>query len=65
MTLQVTVDPRKCIATKACINAAGGVFAIVGGVSQVVPGATASDEELLLAVEACPVGAISVVSPEG
>ena len=60
--LHVEVDPRRCIATKACMNAAEGVFAIVGGVSVVVDATAASDDDLMLAAEACPVGAIKVSS---
>lgn len=60
----VEVDPRRCIATKACMHAAEGVFAIVGGVSTVVDATAATEEDLLLAAEACPVGAIKVLRDE-
>ncbi len=60
MGLEVRVSPARCIATKACINAAEGVFTISGGVAVVVDPAAAPEEDVVGAAEACPTGAISV-----
>ncbi|MGH9189357.1 MAG: ferredoxin [Acidimicrobiales bacterium] len=60
MSLEIVVSRARCIATKACVNAAGGVFAISGGTSTVVDPTAASEDEIVLAAEACPVGAITV-----
>jgi len=48
------------MASKACISAAEGAFAIVDGDATVVDARAASDDDLLAAAEACPVGAITV-----
>jgi ferredoxin len=60
MSLEIEVSRARCIATKACINAAGGVFALVDGASSVVNPVGASVDDVVRAAEACPVGAIRV-----
>ena len=60
MAVDVVVDRSRCMASKACMNAAEGVFRIVDGAAVVVDATAASEEDLLAAAEACPVGAITV-----
>ncbi|MGH3849973.1 MAG: ferredoxin [Pseudonocardiaceae bacterium] len=60
MDLEIVVTRPRCIAAKACINAAPGVFAIVDGASMLVDGAAASEEHIIAAAEACPTGAITI-----
>ncbi len=60
MALEIEVSRARCIATKACINAAEGVFALVGGASSVVDATGGTDDEIVAAAEACPTGAITV-----
>ena len=65
MALDVVVDRARCMASKACMNAAEGVFRIVDGAAAVVDVAAASDADLLAAAEACPVSAITVYRDGG
>ena len=59
--IEIKVTPR-CIATKACINVAPGVFRLNDqGVSSVHNPGGELLATILEAAEACPVGAISVV----
>jgi ferredoxin len=60
MALEVRLSQPRCIATKACVNAAEGVFAIAGDVAVVVDPTAAPEEDVVRAAEACPTGAISV-----
>ena len=60
MPLEVRVSQARCIATKACINAAEGVFAIAGGVAVVVDSHAAPEDDVVRAAESCPTGAITV-----
>ena len=60
MAVEVVVDRARCMASKACMNAAEGVFAIVDGAAWVVDVDAAPDDDLLAAADACPVGAITV-----
>ncbi|HEX2063182.1 MAG TPA: ferredoxin [Acidimicrobiales bacterium] len=60
MPLEVRVTQARCIATKACVNAAEGVFTIVGGVAVVVDPEAAPEDDVLRAAEACPTAAIAV-----
>ena len=60
MAVEVVVNRTRCIASKSCMNAAEGVFAIVDGAASVVDVTAAPDDDLLAAADACPVGAITV-----
>lgn len=60
MTIEIDVSAARCIASKACLNAAEGVFEIVGGVARVVDASAAPLEAILEAAELCPTGAINV-----
>ncbi|MGQ0742997.1 MAG: ferredoxin [Acidimicrobiales bacterium] len=60
MSVEVNVVRARCIAAKACINAAGGAFAIVDGASMLIDADAATLEELQEAADACPTGAIRV-----
>ncbi len=60
MSLEVRVSQPRCIATKACINAADGVFTLAGDVAVVVDPTAAPEEDVVRAAESCPTGAISV-----
>ncbi len=61
MPLEVRVSQARCIATKACINAAEGVFTIAGGVAVVVDPHAAPEDDVVRAAESCPTGAITVL----
>ncbi len=65
MTVEVVVNRTRCIASKSCMNAAEGVFRIVDDAATVVDPTAASDDDLLAAAEACPVGAITVYRDGG
>ena len=54
------VSRARCMASKACLHAAEGVFRIVDGAAAVVDVSAASENDLMAAAEACPVGAITV-----
>ncbi len=60
MAVEVVVSRARCMASKACIHAAEGVFEIVDGAAFVVDATAAPEDDLLVAAEACPVGAITV-----
>lgn len=60
MTLEIEVSAARCIASKACVHAAEGVFEVVDGVARVVDPAGAPLEDILAAAEECPTGAIKV-----
>ena len=60
MALEIEVSRARCIASKACVNAAGRVFAIVDGASMVVDPSGAADDVIVAAAEACPTRAITV-----
>lgn len=61
MALEVKVVRGRCIGTKACVNAAPRVFAIdATNVSTVVDPAGDPDDDVILAAQSCPTGAISV-----
>jgi len=48
------------MASKVCLHTAEGVFRIVDDAAIVVDATAASEDDLLAAAEACPVGAITV-----
>ena len=60
MTLEIDVSAARCIASKACVHAAEGVFEIVGGVARVIDPEAAPLEDIVAAAEDCPTGAIKV-----
>jgi ferredoxin len=61
MALEVKVDRSRCIATKSCINAAPGVFALDDmRISTVLDPEAESVETVVEAAENCPTSAISV-----
>jgi ferredoxin len=60
MTLEIEVSAARCIASKACVHAAEGVFKIVNGVARVVDPQAAPLDDILAAAEECPTGAITV-----
>ncbi len=60
MTVEIEVSAARCIASKACVHAAEGVFEVVDGVARVVNPAAAPLDDILAAAEECPTGAIKV-----
>ena len=60
MTIEIEVSSARCIASKACVHAAEGVFEIANGVARVVDPQAAPLDDILAAVEECPTGAITV-----
>ncbi len=60
MTIEIEVSSARCIASKACVHAAEGVFEVVDGVARVVDPDAAPLEDVLAAAEGCPTGAIKV-----
>ena len=60
MTIEIEVSAARCIASKACLNAAEGVFEIAGGVARVKDPEAAPLEDILMAAEQCPTGAIKI-----
>ena len=60
MTIEIEVSSARCIASKACVHAAEGVFEIVNGVARVVDPQAAPLDDILAAAEECPTGAINV-----
>jgi len=61
VAIEVAVSRHKCIATKACVNRAPGVFELdVTRVSSVKDPNGEPLEAILEAAEACPTGAITV-----
>ena len=47
MAIEVEVSAARCIASKACVNAAEGVFEIAGGVARVVDPEAAPLDDVL------------------
>ncbi len=60
MTIEIEVSSARCIASKACVHAAEGVFEIASGVAVVVDPQAAPLDDILAAAEECPTGAIKV-----
>jgi ferredoxin len=60
MAIEIQVSSARCIASKACVHAAEGVFEIVDGVSRVVAPTAAPLDDVVAAAESCPTGAITV-----
>ena len=60
MAVEIEVSAARCIASKACVHAAEGVFEIVDGIARVVDPAAAPLDDILAAAEECPTGAIKV-----
>ncbi|HVL05646.1 MAG TPA: ferredoxin [Acidimicrobiales bacterium] len=60
MAIEIEVSAARCIASKACLNAAEGVFEISGGVARVVDPEAAPLDAVVEAAEVCPTGAIRV-----
>ena len=60
MAVEIEVSAARCIASKACVHAAEGVFEIVDGIARVVDPAAAPLDDILAAAEGCPTGAINV-----
>ncbi len=60
MTIEIEVSSARCIASKACLNAAEGVFEIAGGVARVVDPEAAPLDDIVEAAELCPTGAIKI-----
>ena len=60
MAIEIEVSAARCIASKSCLNAAEGVFEIVGGVARAVRPDAAPLEDLLAAADVCPTGAITI-----
>ncbi len=60
MAVEIEVSAARCIASKACVHAAEGVFEIVDGIARVANPAAAPLEDILAAAEECPTGAITV-----
>lgn len=61
MALEIRVHPGKCIATRACINAAPHTFALDHRLIAVVINSSGdSEDEMVAAADACPTGAITI-----
>ena len=60
MAVEIDVSAARCIASKACVHAAEGVFEVIDGIARVVDPAAAPLEDILAAAEGCPTGAITV-----
>ena len=61
MALDVRVQRARCIASKSCINAAPGTFALdPTQVATVTDAGGDPDDDVVRAAEACPTGAITV-----
>jgi ferredoxin len=60
MALEIEVSAARCIASKACVHAAEGVFEVVDGIARVVDVTAAPLDDILAAAEDCPTGAITV-----
>ncbi len=60
MTIEIEVSTARCIASKVCVHAAEGVFEVVDGVARVRDPLAAPLEDVLVAAEECPTGAIKV-----
>ena len=60
MTVEIDVSAARCIASKACVHAAEGVFEVVDGIARVIDPAAAPLDDILAAAEECPTGAINV-----
>ena len=66
MSLDIRVNRARCIGSKCCTHAAPGVFRLdAEQIAVVADPAGGSREQVLLAVEECPTGAISVHDTEG
>ena len=59
----VMVNKNKCIGCFACEDATNGLFKVINGIARIDPKADLKDpkiqEKIKLAIEACPVQAIS------
>ncbi len=60
MGIEIEVSSARCIASKACVHAAEGVFEVVDGLARVVDPNAAPLDDVLAAAEECPTGAIKV-----
>ena len=60
MGIEIEVSSARCIASKACVHAAEGVFEVVDGVARVIDPRAASVEDIMEAAEECPTGAIKI-----
>lgn len=61
MAYEIRVQRARCIATKSCINAAPGTFALdPAQVATVLDPEADSEDDVVRAAESCPTGAISV-----
>ncbi|MGH9282113.1 MAG: ferredoxin [Acidimicrobiales bacterium] len=61
MSLEIRVNRARCIGSKCCTHAAPGVFALdAERIAVVIDPAGGTREQVLLAEEECPTGAISV-----
>lgn len=65
MTLDIRVQRARCIGSKCCTHTAPGVFALDDQrIAVVVDPAGGTRDQVLLAADECPTGAISVVDPD-
>jgi len=60
MAIEIEVTAARCIASKACVNAAEGVFEVAGGVARVVDPDAAPLDDIVEAAQLCPTGAIKI-----
>lgn len=64
MTLRIRVERARCIGSKCCTHAAPGVFALdAERIAVVVDPAGGTADQVRLAAEECPTGAITVTDP--
>ncbi|HET7489773.1 MAG TPA: ferredoxin [Acidimicrobiales bacterium] len=65
MTFEIRLQRARCMGSKCCTHAAPGVFAVDDQqLVTIVDPAGGTRDEVELAAEACPTGAISVVDAE-
>ena len=65
MTFEIRLQRARCIGSKCCTHAAPGVFALDDQrIVTVVDPAGGTREQVQLAADECPTGAISVIEPE-
>jgi ferredoxin len=62
MTIEVRVDRELCIGSENCTRYAPHSFETdLEGKATVIPGSEDSEQSIRIAVQSCPVGAISIV----
>jgi ferredoxin len=63
--VRVAVDPARCVGSGTCVGIAPDHFELHGGVAQPRQATVVRSEELLDAVDSCPVAAITLRPAKG